>query len=381
MHVTADGRKLLVLHGDAFDGVVRYARWLALLGDGAYTLVLQLNHYFNVIRRRFGYPYWSLSAYLKSRVKNAVEFVSNFADAIADEAQKRDVDGVVCGHIHHAEIRSIGGVLYCNDGDWVESCTALVEHVDGRLEITPLGRAARARSARRTRLEGARTGDGGRGRDVRITLVSDAWAPQINGVVRTLTMLMRELGLRGHEVVAHHPGPLPHHALPDISRDPPRAAPGPARRRADRGGAARRHPHRHRGTARHRRAALLPRARLRLHHRVPHALSRICRGALLGAASWSYALLRRFHAPSKGVMVATETVHTELAARGFANLRRWSRGVDTEAVRSRAARAISPTSSGRSFSPSAGSRWRRTVAAFLALDLPGSKVVVGDGPT
>ena len=135
IHDTADGRKLLVIHGDAFDGVVRYAKWLALLGDWAYTLALQLNHHFNLIRRRFGYPYWSLSAYLKGRVKNAVEFVSNYADAIVEEAKKRGVDGVVCGHIHQAEMRDIGGVLYCNDGDWVESCTALVEHFDGRLEI------------------------------------------------------------------------------------------------------------------------------------------------------------------------------------------------------------------------------------------------------
>jgi UDP-2,3-diacylglucosamine pyrophosphatase LpxH len=135
IHVTADGRKLLVLHGDAFDGVVRYAKWLALLGDWAYALCLRLNHDFNRIRRRFGYPYWSLSAYLKGRVKNAVEFVSNFADAVADEAKKRGVDGIVCGHIHQADIKELGGVLYCNDGDWVESCTALVEHFDGRLEI------------------------------------------------------------------------------------------------------------------------------------------------------------------------------------------------------------------------------------------------------
>jgi UDP-2,3-diacylglucosamine pyrophosphatase LpxH len=135
VHVTADGRRLLVLHGDAFDGVVRYAKWLALLGDWAYTAALHLNHYFNLVRRRFGYPYWSLSAYLKGRVKNAVEFVSNFADAIAAEARQRGVDGIVCGHIHQAEMRDIGGVLYCNDGDWVESCTALVEHFDGHLEI------------------------------------------------------------------------------------------------------------------------------------------------------------------------------------------------------------------------------------------------------
>ncbi len=117
------------------DGIVRYAKWLALLGDGAYNAALHLNHYFNLVRRRFGYPYWSLSAYLKARVKNAVEFVGNYADAIVAEARKHGVDGVVCGHIHHAEMRDIDGVLYCNDGDWVESCTALVEHNDGRLEI------------------------------------------------------------------------------------------------------------------------------------------------------------------------------------------------------------------------------------------------------
>jgi UDP-2,3-diacylglucosamine pyrophosphatase LpxH len=114
---------------------VRYARWLALLGDWAYDVAIRLNHAFNVVRRHLGYPYWSLSAYLKFKVKNAVQFVSDYADAIAAEARRRGVDGVVCGHIHHAEMRDLGGVLYCNDGDWVESCTALVEHYDGRLEI------------------------------------------------------------------------------------------------------------------------------------------------------------------------------------------------------------------------------------------------------
>lgn len=135
IHVTAEGRRLLILHGDDFDGVVRYAKWLALLGDRAYELMIAVNHWFNLLRRRLGYPYWSLSAYLKHRVKNAVEFISDFETAVAEEAGRRQVDGVVCGHIHRAEIRQIGPVLYCNDGDWVESCTALVEHRDGRLEI------------------------------------------------------------------------------------------------------------------------------------------------------------------------------------------------------------------------------------------------------
>ena len=111
IHVTADGRRLLVLHGDVFDAVVMHARWLALLGDGAYTAALWLNRHFNMVRRRLGYPYWSLSAYLKSRVKNAVQFVSDYANAIAAEAHRRRVDGIVCGHIHQADMREMNGVL------------------------------------------------------------------------------------------------------------------------------------------------------------------------------------------------------------------------------------------------------------------------------
>ncbi|MBU6206752.1 MAG: UDP-2,3-diacylglucosamine diphosphatase [Alphaproteobacteria bacterium] len=135
IHVTADGRRLLVLHGDAFDGVVLYARWLAFLGDFAYELMLKVNIAYNAIRRRLNLPYWSLSAYMKKRVKNAVEFISRFEDAVAQAAQERGVDGIVCGHIHSAEIRHYGDVTYYNDGDWVESCTALVEHFDGQMEI------------------------------------------------------------------------------------------------------------------------------------------------------------------------------------------------------------------------------------------------------
>jgi len=135
VHVTADGRRLLVIHGDSYDLIVQNARWLALLGDGAYTLALWVNHHFNKIRHLLGYEYWSLSAFLKRRVKNAVQYIGSFADALTNEARSRDFDGVVCGHIHHAEIRDFGGFLYCNDGDWVESCTALVEHFDGHLAI------------------------------------------------------------------------------------------------------------------------------------------------------------------------------------------------------------------------------------------------------
>jgi UDP-2,3-diacylglucosamine pyrophosphatase LpxH len=135
IHETADGKRLLITHGDAFDGVVLYARWLAFLGDQAYTLMLRANVWLNAIRKRLGMPYWSLSSYLKKRVKNAVQYVCAFEDAVAREATERGVDGVVCGHIHCAEIRQIGDVTYYNDGDWVESCTALVEAADGSMSI------------------------------------------------------------------------------------------------------------------------------------------------------------------------------------------------------------------------------------------------------
>jgi UDP-2,3-diacylglucosamine pyrophosphatase LpxH len=135
IHTTADGRQLWVTHGDLYDGVIQCARWLALLGDWAYELTLKVNRWFNRARARMGLPYWSLSKYLKLKVKRAVSYLGDFEEALAKEARKRGVQGVVCGHIHHAEMRDIGGILYCNDGDWVESLTALVEHADGQLEI------------------------------------------------------------------------------------------------------------------------------------------------------------------------------------------------------------------------------------------------------
>jgi UDP-2,3-diacylglucosamine pyrophosphatase LpxH len=134
-HTTAAGLRLLVIHGDEFDGVLRYARFLAVLGDGAYITSLVVNRWFNGIRRLLGYPYWSLSQWLKRQVKGAVKAIDLFETALAAEAKRRGFDGVVCGHIHHAEMRMVNGILYVNDGDWVESCTALVEHHDGRLEL------------------------------------------------------------------------------------------------------------------------------------------------------------------------------------------------------------------------------------------------------
>ncbi len=153
VHVTADGRRLWVTHGDLFDGVIQCAKWLAYVGDWAYERTLRVNSWFNRLRARLGLPYWSLSKYLKGKVKRAVNYVTDFEVAVAREAARRGLQGVVCGHIHHAEIRTIEGVLYCNDGDWVESLTALVEHADGRLEIIDWsarrgGVAAQAQAAR-----------------------------------------------------------------------------------------------------------------------------------------------------------------------------------------------------------------------------------------
>jgi UDP-2,3-diacylglucosamine pyrophosphatase LpxH len=135
IHRTADGRQLLVVHGDLFDGVIQCARWLAFVGDRMYMVALHLNRWLNVVRAQLGFSYWSLSQFLKHKVKNAVNYISDFEVALAQEARRRGVDGVVCGHIHKAEIRSIDGMLYCNDGDWVESLTALVESADGSVSI------------------------------------------------------------------------------------------------------------------------------------------------------------------------------------------------------------------------------------------------------
>jgi UDP-2,3-diacylglucosamine pyrophosphatase LpxH len=135
VHELRDGRRLWVTHGDLFDGVIQYAKWLAYLGDTAYTMALKVNDHFNYLRHKMGMSYWSLSQYLKHRVKNAVSFITAFEEALTTEARRRGYDGVVCGHIHRPEIREIDGTLYCNDGDWVESLSALVETHEGELKL------------------------------------------------------------------------------------------------------------------------------------------------------------------------------------------------------------------------------------------------------
>lgn len=147
VHETADGQRMLVLHGDQFDMVVRHARWLAFLGDGAYTFALWVNTHLNRARRRLGFPYWSLSGWAKARVKNAVNFIGRFEEVLANEAKRSRVDGIICGHIHSAALHDQFGLRYANTGDWVESCTALVEHFDGGLELIRWTEARRQISA------------------------------------------------------------------------------------------------------------------------------------------------------------------------------------------------------------------------------------------
>ena len=147
VHETADGRRLLVLHGDEFDAITMSHRWLAHLGDAAYEALMALNRWMNAGRRMFGLPYWSLSKYAKQKVKNAVSFISKFEEIVAHEAGHRGVDGVIAGHIHKAEKREIENIEYYNDGDWVEGCTALVEHYDGTMEILHWAEEMAARDA------------------------------------------------------------------------------------------------------------------------------------------------------------------------------------------------------------------------------------------
>jgi UDP-2,3-diacylglucosamine pyrophosphatase LpxH len=148
VHIAANGERYLIMHGDEFDVVVRYAKWLALLGDWAYAVALGINVVFNAVRRRLGMPYWSLSAYLKQRVKKAVNFAGSFENMLSTEARRHGVGGVICGHIHRACKRDMGGITYINTGDWVESCTGVVEKHDGTFEIIdwlcPKVRAAHA---------------------------------------------------------------------------------------------------------------------------------------------------------------------------------------------------------------------------------------------
>ena len=140
VHETADGRRFLLIHGDIFDQVTRHHRWVAVLGDKAYDLLVQMNHWLSWVRRKLGLSgYWSLAGFAKRKVKTALNFIFDFEESAVHHARERGLDGVICGHIHWATIREIEGLSYINCGDWVDSCTAIVEHFDGRLELVAWG--------------------------------------------------------------------------------------------------------------------------------------------------------------------------------------------------------------------------------------------------
>jgi len=135
VHTSALGRTYLVMHGDQFDVVVAHAKWLAHVGDWAYRMALRINIFINWVRRRLHRPYWSLSAWAKHKVKNAVSVIGRFEEALTLEARDNGVDGVICGHIHFADMHDRLGIHYINTGDWVESCTAVCETHAGEFEL------------------------------------------------------------------------------------------------------------------------------------------------------------------------------------------------------------------------------------------------------
>ena len=159
LHTTADGRRLLILHGDEFDSVVKCHPALVRLGTGLYDFLLWVNPWVNRVRSWFGFGHFSLATALKSATQRAVQYIANFEEAAAQAARRHGADGVVCGHIHHASVRDIDGITYCNDGDWVEHCSAILEDSDGSLSLlhwpeqpsmsswAPAATASRARAA------------------------------------------------------------------------------------------------------------------------------------------------------------------------------------------------------------------------------------------
>ena len=150
IHQLADGRRFLLMHGDEFDQITRHHRWIAVLGDVMYDVLVRVNIIVSFVRRRFGaHLYWSLAGYAKRRVKKAMQFIFDFEDAATHAARQRGLDGIICGHIHWAMIRPIDGIIYANCGDWVDSCTAIVEHHDGRLELIRWGSPAALPTAER----------------------------------------------------------------------------------------------------------------------------------------------------------------------------------------------------------------------------------------
>jgi UDP-2,3-diacylglucosamine pyrophosphatase LpxH len=257
IHEGADGKRYLIIHGDIFDLVVQNARWLAHLGDKAYDFAIQMNRLVNFFRRMFGVPYWSLSQWAKLKVKNAVNYIGAFEKTLAGEARRHGADGVICGHIHYATIRDEHGIRYMNCGDWVESCTALAEHEDGRFEIItwadPQRRAAPV----------PRVAYPGRDRCV-------ASPGQRGGADADRDRRSGKGGWRRGEF--SDAAIVSHLRDAELSRSAAGSAVPGKNRKTDRGGKARQHSHRDRRPDRAVGAALLPQARPAVHHEFSHPL-------------------------------------------------------------------------------------------------------------
>lgn len=135
VHVTPDGRRLLVTHGDELDHAVRFSRLNRLVGDWAYNAMMSVNRWVNRIRDRLGLPYWSLSGWVKNHVAQADAAIQAYQVAAVTMVREKGYDGIICGHLHHPVIQQYEDILYCNDGDWVENCTALLEDEGGQLKL------------------------------------------------------------------------------------------------------------------------------------------------------------------------------------------------------------------------------------------------------
>ena len=341
---------------------------------GATWLALWANTHFNAVRRWLGMPYWSLSAYLKHKVKRAVNYIGEFEMALAQEARRHGAQGVICGHIHHAAMRQVGDVLYINTGDWVESCTAVGETEEGIFEIIRWTHRSTGMQSDRNPRRGARGC-----RLMRVLVATDAWHPQVNGVVRTYERLAHgsaEARLRSRLPRA---AALPHAALSDLSGN--QAVAGDAARRS------RAHIERVRPDFIHIATegpiGLMTRrycrkTQMAVHHELSHALSGICLGPAAdprsaGATRYSGASTTAPPAPSS----PRNRSRPSSTARGFERLMPWSRGVDTELFRPRKVRQFGKKPV---FLYVGRIAVEKNIKAFLDLDLPGRKVLVGSGP-